>query len=203
MTFSFIFDFDGVLANTMEVHFACYRQALAEAGVPISKEQFYFQAGMTGLEQIRYFCEKAGLIRNWQLIYDRKREIAQSQAGKASPIDCNLELLRSLRAQGHKAAIASGSSLQSVLPVVRHLGIDVDAIVTAEDVTRGKPHPDLFLAAARKLGVSAASCLVIEDSEVGIEAAQAAGMAAMRFHARPVAVEEPAENCPEPSVNQD
>ena len=56
MLFSYIFDFDGVIAKTMEQHYICYKQALGEIGVPIIKEQFYSQAGMTALEQINYFC---------------------------------------------------------------------------------------------------------------------------------------------------
>ena len=63
-------------------------------------------------------------------------------------------------------------------------GIEVDAVVTADDVKRGKPHPDLFLCAAEKLGVPAETCIVVEDSDVGIEAAIAAGMGVMRFYDR-------------------
>jgi HAD superfamily hydrolase (TIGR01509 family) len=60
-------------------------------------------------------------------------------------------------------------------------GIEVDAVASSEDVQRGKPHPDLFLAAAAKLGVSPERCTVMEDSEVGIQAARAAGMCALRY----------------------
>jgi HAD superfamily hydrolase (TIGR01509 family) len=79
-------------------------------------------------------------------------------------------------------AVATGSSPPTILPIMRHLGIEVDAIVTAHDVERGKPFPDLFLSAAEKLGLPAERCVVVEDSDVGIEAARAAGMQAMRFH---------------------
>ncbi len=65
---------------------------------------------------------------------------------------------------------------------MRALGIEADALVTSEDVTRGKPHPDLFLAAAEKLGARPADCIVVEDSDVGIECARNAGMMAMRFY---------------------
>ena len=61
-------------------------------------------------------------------------------------------------------------------------GIVVDAVATSVDVERGKPFPDLFLCAAKKLGVKPELCIVIEDSDVGIEAAQAAGMKVMRFY---------------------
>jgi len=68
---------------------------------------------------------------------------------------------------------------------MREHAIEADAIVTAEDIQRGKPFPDLFLRAAAALRVDPADCVVIEDSEVGIEAARAAGMGALRFYDKP------------------
>ena len=79
-------------------------------------------------------------------------------------------------------AIASGSSRKSWVPLLAKFGIQADALVGAEDVKRGKPHPDLFLCAAEKLGVQPANCIVIEDSEAGIDAAKAAGMKVMHFY---------------------
>jgi HAD superfamily hydrolase (TIGR01509 family) len=178
---SFIFDFDGVLVNTMEVHFACYGQALAEAGVPIDRARFFSQAGMTGREQIAWFARAAGKSIDVEAVYRRKNEIAREHSGEATPIPANIELLRVLRAAGHKAAVASGSSRPSILPVMAAFGIVVDALVTSEDVKRGKPHPDLFLTAAERLGARPADCIVVEDSDVGIECARNAGMMAFRF----------------------
>lgn len=79
-------------------------------------------------------------------------------------------------------AIASGSSGKSVMPVVELLQIEVDEIITAEDVAKGKPNPDLFLKAGERLGNAPDKCIVIEDSDAGIQAAEAAGMKAMRFY---------------------
>ncbi len=181
---AYIFDFDGVLVNTMEVHFACYKQALEEVGVPIDKKQFYYQAGMTGREQIQYFCEKAGkrpTPEEIDAIYKRKGEISQNRLDLVKPVDCNISLLHMLRRSGIPAAIASGSSKPSIVPVMKRFGIEADAVVSAEDVKRGKPNPDLFLCAAERLGVKPEGCIVVEDSEAGIEAAKRAGMNALRF----------------------
>ena len=82
MSFAYIFDVDGVLLRTMEAHFACYRQALAESNVPIDKAQFYTQAGMTGQEQIKYFADKAGVTVDVEKIYARKRELFQEHQGR-------------------------------------------------------------------------------------------------------------------------
>jgi beta-phosphoglucomutase len=178
---AYIFDFDGVLVNTMEAHFASYGQAMAEAGVPIDRARFFSQAGMTGREQIAWFARAAGTTIDVEAVYRRKSEIAKQSPGNAEPIPVNIDLLRLLRAAGHRVAIASGSSRPSILPVMAALGIEVDAVVTSEDVTRGKPHPDLFLAAAQRLGAQPSDCVVVEDSDVGIECAKNAGMRALRF----------------------
>ena len=182
MKSAWIFDFDGVLVNTMETHFACYRQALEEVGVSLDKAQFYFQAGMTGREQIAYFAKKAGKTIDVDAVYRRKGEIFRSRKPDAKKIDCMVDLLHLLRAAGYPVAIATGSSPSSVLPVIEQFDLAPDALVTAEDVARGKPNPDLFLLAAERLGVSPAQCVVIEDSDVGIECAKRAGMRSLRFY---------------------
>ena len=181
MSAAWIFDFDGVLVNTMETHFACYRQALAEAGIPIDKAQFFSQAGMTGREQISWFASRAGVSVDADAVYRRKGEIFQERKPEARKIDCMVELLHLLRGQGRRVAIATGSSSRSVRPVIDRFDLGPDALVTAEDVQRGKPHPDLFLLAAQRLGVPPEQCIVVEDSDVGIECARRAGMRALRF----------------------
>jgi beta-phosphoglucomutase-like phosphatase (HAD superfamily) len=182
MSFAYIFDFDGVLVRTMDAHFRCYKQALEEVGVPIDRGQFYRQAGMTGHEQIQYFADRAGVKVDAEAIYRRKRAIWDAGDHVITAIGCNVELLRALRAAGVPVAIASGSSRRSVLPVMKQHGLEADAVVGAEDVRRGKPHPDLFLCAAERLGRLPADCIVVEDSDVGVEAARAANMKVMRFY---------------------
>jgi HAD superfamily hydrolase (TIGR01509 family) len=182
MTYGYIFDFDGVLVNTMEMHYEAYKKAMEEAGVPIVKEQFFKQAGMTGREQIKYFCDLAGVEADVEKIYRRKGELAEDHPERAARIECNLALLKTLKAAGVPVAIATGSSRPSILPIMKKFCIEVDAIASSEDVKRGKPNPDLFLFAAEKLGLEPRHCVVVEDSEVGIEAAARAGMRAFRFH---------------------
>ena len=182
MTYGYIFDFDGVLVNTMEMHYQAYKRAMEEAGVPIVRDQFFRQAGMTGREQIKYFADLAGVVADVEQIYRRKGELAQDHPERATRIESNLALLRTLKAAGVPVAIATGSSRPSILPIMKKFGIEVDAIASSEDVKRGKPNPDLFLFAAERLGVEPRNCVVVEDSDVGIEAAKAAGMKALRFY---------------------
>jgi HAD superfamily hydrolase (TIGR01509 family) len=181
MAFAYIFDFDGVLVNTMEAHFQCYKKALGEAGVPIDKKQFFRQAGMTAREQIKYFCDRARKKIDIEKIYKRKKDLFEIYIESNEPIECNLKLLALLKKAGVPVAIATGSSLSSVIPVIKKFNIKADVIATSEDVAKGKPNPDLFLCAARKLNVPPCDCIVVEDSEVGIEAAARAGMKSMRF----------------------
>ena len=108
-------------------------------------------------------------------IWDKKRPAI-------TKINCNIVMLKILKDAGCPVAIATGSSNKSVLPVIEEFGIDVDVIATADHVERGKPFPDLFLYAAKKMNVDPGCCIVVEDSDVGIEAALAAGMKAMRFY---------------------
>jgi HAD superfamily hydrolase (TIGR01509 family) len=182
MEYGYIFDFDGVLVNTMELHYEAYSQACIEVDVPVDKEKFFSQAGMTGREQIKYFADRAGVDVDVEAVYRRKNELASDWTDRATSIECNLILVKMLRKKGTKVAVATGSSRPSILPVMNKFGIEVDAIATSEDVERGKPNPDLFLCAAQKLGVPPDRCIVVEDSDVGIEAAKNAGMKAMRFY---------------------
>jgi len=182
--YAYIFDFDGVLFYTMEGHFQCYRQALEEFGVPINREQFYRQAGMKGVEQIAYFAEEAGVILDPHDVYRRKVQIQKGHEPVAEPIRCNVDWLIMLQKNGNPLAIASGSSKPSILPVLKQHAIHMEVVVSSEDVERGKPHPDLFLEAARRLSVQPDLCIVVEDSDAGVEAAQAAGMGVLRYYDR-------------------
>ena len=169
----------------MGVHYTSYREALQEVGVSLDKGQFYRQAGMTGREQIMYFCDKARVLVDVEQVYARKTVLARKYIDQASPIPSNIELLRLLRSSGIPVALASGSSRPSIVPMMQQFGIEVDALATSEDVERGKPSPDLFLYAAGCLGVEPRNCIVVEDSDVGIEAASNAGMRSLRYFGTP------------------
>ncbi len=155
MSFAYIFDVDGVLLRTMEAHFACYRQALAESGVPIDKGQFYSQAGMTGQEQIKYFADKAGMNVDVEKIYERKRELFHERQDAAEIIDCNVRLLHILKTARVPVAIASGSSRRSWVPLLAKFGIEADVLVGAEDVQARQASPRSFPLCGGKAGGSA------------------------------------------------
>jgi len=165
----------------MELHYICNRQALSEVGVTMDKETYFNQAGMTGMEQIRYFCERDGVKTDHKQVYRRKKELFTEYIDKIKPIESNIMLLKLLQENNIPVAIATGSSLESLKPAMEKCDLTVDVFVSSNDVTRGKPHPDLFLLAAKKLNVEPENCIVIEDSDTGIQAAAAAGMSSYMF----------------------
>jgi HAD superfamily hydrolase (TIGR01509 family) len=179
--YAYIFDFDGVLVNTMEAHYTCYKKILSEVGVPINKKEFYRLAGKTGKEMALHFCNKAKKEVDIEEIYNKKGLLYKKYFDYIKPINSNIQLFKKLKQSGIPVAIASGSSRPSITPVAKKYGLIPDAIVTSEDVKRGKPNPDLFLKAAELLSISPKKCIVIEDSETGVLAASAAGMKAFHF----------------------
>jgi HAD superfamily hydrolase (TIGR01509 family) len=176
---AFIFDCDGTLADTMPAHFIAWRRALAEGGLTLEFgwSLFVSRAGMsmesTVLELGAQFAQ--GLDANQ--ISLRQRAIFHELSERIEPISEVCDFARSLFGK-HPIAVASGSSRKSVERTLTAISVRdlFEVIVTPEDVEHGKPSPDSFLLAAKKLGVDPERCLVIEDAELGFEAARRAGM---------------------------
>ena len=126
---------------------------------------------------------EAGLTLDPQAIALEKEQMyydSLAAGGGVKPIATVIELARSHRSQG-PLAIASGSVRRLVVRTLETLGISdwFAAIVAAEDTTRHKPEPDVFLEAARRIGADPAACIVYEDTDIGLEAARRAGMTAV------------------------
>jgi beta-phosphoglucomutase len=172
-----LFDFDGVLVDSEPVRFKAGAQALAEIGVTLSWERFVrFWLGRTdeaGLQDIlgdRFAAEGAGVAARRNALYE-----AHLDAVPAFP-DA-VRLARRVPA-ALPLAVVTGSRRTEVTRILDRLEITglFPVIVTAEDYAHAKPAPDPFLAAAGRLGVTPAACLVIEDTRAGVAAACAAGM---------------------------
>lgn len=173
-----LFDFDGVLADTEPVHFACWSEALKPLGVDLNWETYRQHCvGVTDRALIEYLCHRSNpplqFDRLWQE-FPHKQELFRQRMLADPPISAQvIEFIRSL--QDYKLAVVSSSARSEIQPVLERAGIALcfGAIVCAEDVSRHKPAPDAFLVAAQRLGVEHA--LVAEDSDAGLEAAKAAG----------------------------
>ena len=184
MEYGFIFDYDGILINSMELHYKANVMALGEIGVPMDKKQYFSQAGMTGVEQVKTFCEAAGVTADYEAVYRRKKDIFNTMLHEVTRIDRNLEFYNTLITNGVKVAVATGCSRETLETTAKFLNIFVPVSVCGGEVTKGKPNPDLFLEAARLLGLEPSKCTVVEDSDAGAEAAAGAGMACLRFYDR-------------------
>jgi beta-phosphoglucomutase family hydrolase len=174
-----IFDFDGTLVDTMPLHFEAYRRAFAEAGLELAPEQFYRNIGGTARETIPRFLGGRPCVRSIEELHARKQAIAIEIIETADIAQLATAALLPAFHGVHKMALASSGSRSGIDVVLRRLDWNryFDAIVTGHDVRRGKPAPELFLLAAERLGIPRAQCVVFEDTDDGVAAARAAGMA--------------------------
>lgn len=175
----YIFDCDGTLADSMPPHYRAWRQAFITHGArfDFTWELFYSMAG-TGLhDSVVILNQRFGDALDPDLVVATQSDLLEREQQSIRPITPVLELAREL-ARKHPVAVASGGSRKHVYETLEVIGARqiFPVIVTKEDVLRSKPAPDTFLRAAECLGVPPAQCLVFEDSHLGLQAADAAGM---------------------------
>jgi HAD superfamily hydrolase (TIGR01509 family) len=174
-----IFDFDGTLVDTMPIHYRAYRAAFAEAGVDLAEADFYPHIGGKASETIPKFLRGRPCRASVAELHARKQAIAAELLLRDDiPVLAAAELLAACRG-ALPIALASSGSRSGIELVLERLGWRTwfDAIVTGTDAPRGKPAPDLFLLAAEQIRVAPARCVVFEDTDDGVAAARAAGMA--------------------------
>ncbi|GGX95964.1 HAD family hydrolase [Streptomyces fructofermentans] len=177
---SVIFDLDGTLVDSEPNYFEAGRQTLAEHGVTdftwADHERY---VGISTRETLVLWKERYDLDAPLDvLLADKNRrylELARASTRVYPQMRAFVELLA---ADGVPMAVASGSSREAVRAVLAGTGLDAYllTVVSAEEVAHGKPAPDVFLEAARRLGAVPAECLVVEDAAPGAQAAHAAGM---------------------------
>ena len=173
----YIFDCDGTLAHSMPVHYAAWHQTAEENGVPMSEELFYSLGGVPTTKIVEILNEKFGADMDPEQVAKRKEEVFVENMDGMQPLEEVAAFARKV-ATFAKVASASGGYLPVVSKTLEAIGFKdfFPVIVTTEQVTRGKPFPDIFLEAAKRMEVPPNECLVLEDSPAGIEAAKAAGM---------------------------
>ena len=172
-----IFDLDGLLSDTEQLHRRAYQDVLGRFDITLTEAAYAEHWTRLGRGIVELLSER-GLDLDLKMISDQKsaryRELV---ATSVRPMPGALEVLRRLR--GHKTlALASSGHANAVECVIRALGMAeyFPVVVSREDVARVKPFPDLFLLAARRLAVKPAACVVLEDAEKGVIAANEAGM---------------------------
>jgi alpha,alpha-trehalose phosphorylase len=180
-----IFDLDGVITDTAEHHYRAWQRLAAETSLPFDRELNERLKGVSRMESLDIILEHAGRMASLPdkvRLADRKNAYFRELIDAITPADLLPgigDLLADLRARGVRTAIASMS--HNVWDVVRRLGIEplVDVIVDPATLVKGKPDPEIFLAAAEALGVRFEDCLGIEDARAGVQAIKAARMVAV------------------------
>ncbi len=179
---AFIFDCDGTIADSMPLHFRAWQSAFAAHRAPFefSWELFLRRAGKTLEVTVAELNAEFGCALDPDAVALHQRQAYSALLSGVAPVKPVVDLLWS-SAGRLPMAVASGSDLPTVRNTLQLLGVLrlFPVIVTAFDVKHGKPAPDLFLLAAERLGVSPSDCVVFEDSPLGIEAAERAGMGAV------------------------
>jgi len=172
-----IFDCDGTLVDSMPVHFVAWHQTMERHGIVFPEARFYALGGVPSDRIIAMLAIEQGVELDSVAVAHEKEQAFLDRIELLVPIEAVLNVARQNR--GVKPiAVASGGVRPIIEKQLEQIAIHdwFDAIVTAEDTTKHKPEPDVFLEAARRLGTEAKYCLVFEDADLGVEAARRAGM---------------------------
>lgn len=179
---AYLFDCDGTIADSMPLHYLAWRRALGEWKCDFDERLFYEWGGRPTIEIIATLNTMRGLKMPVQEVADRKEALYYEFLPRLKAIP---EVLEHIEAQHGRIpfAVVSGSTRESVEASLRSLSLldRFDTLVCAGDYKNAKPAPDAFLVAAERLGVKPEACLVFEDTEMGIQAAHAAGMASVKI----------------------
>ena len=175
MISTIITDFDGTLVDTFEANLRAYQKAFAEVGVNLTQEKY---RQCFGCRFDRFMIEMAIFDeKKANIIKEAKKEFYPQFFKFLKLNHALLQLIDSFHMMGGKTAIASTARKENLMNAVNYLGIvdSFDLIYSGVDVKIGKPSPEIYLKAMEALDVKAKDVLIFEDSQVGIEAAQASG----------------------------
>ena len=175
-----IFDIDGTLVDNMHLHAEAFGVFAERHGLPpLTKEDRARLDGRRNSEIFPILFNRDVPREEW-LAYEHEKEglYRELSRGRLSPMKGLLELIDRLRGDRIPMALATSAPKANVVHTLAELELAsaFPVIVRGDEVARGKPAPDVFVEAARRLGVAAADCLVFEDAPMGVEAAKAAGM---------------------------
>lgn len=173
-----IWDLDGVIADTAPYHFAAWRELFYELGRNYTKRDFQRNFGRRNDDIL---SQMLGNLSREELnsLSRRKEELFREKIkGRVKPLPGVLQLLEDAGSHGFKMALVSSTPPENLKLILSSLSIEryFGCLISGQDVRRGKPDPEGFLLASRRLGVPPDRCIVIEDAVAGVEAAKRAGM---------------------------
>jgi beta-phosphoglucomutase family hydrolase len=175
-----IFDCDGTLADTMPLHWHAWQMVTQRHGLHFTEDHFYSLGGIPSRDILKVLAAEQGRSLDHIAIAHEKEEAYLPLMSQIEPIHAVVEIARAHHGK-IPMAVASGGSQKIIGMVLDHLKIWhlFNAVVTSEMVRNQKPAPDIFLEAARRLGVDPKFCRAYEDTELGLQAIRAAGMEAV------------------------
>jgi beta-phosphoglucomutase family hydrolase len=176
-----IFDADGTLIDTMPLHYLAWQETVQVEGGHFPEQLFYDLAGVPSHKIAEILNQKFGYrLDPRQTAINKERLFLEKYLPKAGPIETVLAIAKAYKGR-LPMAVATGGVPHVINSALKVIGLEhfFDAIVTSEDVKHGKPAPDTFLEAARRLKVEPRHCVVFEDSDLGLEGARRAGMTAV------------------------
>ena len=175
-----LWDMDGTLIDSEELHWISWRNALADEGITITREQFLSSFGQRNDSIIPRWLGAAATPEHIERISKAKEELYRHlvRSDGISPLPGVANWIHRLHKEGWLQAIASAAPRANIDAVLEALSAThvFQGIVSADDVHRGKPDPEVFLVAASRVGVSPDRCIVVEDAAAGVEGARRAGM---------------------------
>jgi beta-phosphoglucomutase family hydrolase len=178
---AYLFDCDGTVVDSMPLHFVAWSKVLGEWQCAFDETFFYSLGGMPVRDIIATLNQKHGLSMPVEKVARRKESLYYEMLPQLKAVPEVLEHVEDARGR-IPCAVVSGSTRESVVKSLEVLKLSdrFETLVCAGDYKRGKPDPEAFLMAADRLGVKPGECLVFEDTDMGIEAATAAGMASVK-----------------------
>ena len=179
---AFLYDCDGTLVDNMQYHKEAFVKVAADRGVEIDRTIVDELAGLPTESIVKEINKRYNSKLDADEFGKAKSDLFYKEfVPKTKPITFVVEHLKA-NAETHKIGVVSGSDRKTITKMLEILGITsfVDVMIAADDYEKGKPHPEPFLIAAEKLGVEPTACIVFEDGEPGVKAAEAARMKAIR-----------------------
>ena len=173
-----IFDFDGTIIVSEEVHMRAWGDLSKALSVALPDGFLELSVGMSDLQLVKILSEHWRGVISAEEILAQKRAFYMARCPKECvPVDGVVDVILALHSRRVPIAIATSSSCDEVMPVLSRLGIKdfFNGICTVEDVTHPKPDPEIYICAARKIGLKPQQCLAFEDSVAGAKSARAAG----------------------------
>jgi beta-phosphoglucomutase-like phosphatase (HAD superfamily) len=175
-----IFDCDGTLADTMPLHWRAWQVITARHRIHLPEDRFYALGGVPSRDILKMLSHEQGVPLDAFAVAHEKESEYLPLIAQVEPINTVVGVARENYGK-IPMAVASGGTRKIIEQVLKHLGIRnlFQAVVTSEDVVNQKPAPDIFLEAARLIGVPPRFCRAYEDTDLGMQAIRAAGMEAV------------------------